>query len=167
MKIGYARVSKRDQNPALQEDALKAAGRERIYQGVASGAKTACPALDELLGQLQAGDVLVILKLGRMGRALRHLVELVGNLMERKLGLLSLNDPIDTTSTQGRFVFNLFATLAKFECELSRDLLASIRAAVWPGRTHRRRLDAAQAHAVIDRMAKWSLTPFPMKVPRS
>ncbi|MDD5000668.1 MAG: recombinase family protein [Thiomonas arsenitoxydans] len=121
MKIGYARVSTREQNPALQVDALKAAGCERIYQEVASGAKTARPALDELLGQLRAGDVLVIWKLDRMGRSLKHLVELVGNLMERKVGLLSLNDPIDTASAQGRFVFNLFATLAEFERELIRE----------------------------------------------
>lgn len=121
MKIGYARVSTRDQKPDLQLDALKAAGCERVYQDVASGAKTARPALDELLGQLRAGDVLVIWKLDRMGRSLKHLVELVGNLMERKVGLLSLNDPIDTTSAQGRFVFNLFATLAEFERELIRE----------------------------------------------
>lgn len=121
MKIGYARVSTRDQKPDLQLDALKAAGCERVYQDVASGAKTARPALDELLGQLRAGDVVVIWKLDRMGRSLKHLVELVGRLMERKVGLLSLNDPIDTTSAQGRFVFNLFATLAEFERELIRE----------------------------------------------
>ena len=121
MKIGYARVSTRDQNPAMQVDALKAAGCERIYQDVASGAKTARPALDELLGQLRAGDVLVIWKLDRMGRSLKHLVDLVGDLMERKVGLLSLNDPIDTTSAQGRLVFNLFASLAEFERELIRE----------------------------------------------
>lgn len=121
MKIGYARVSTRDQKPDLQLDALKAAGCERVYQDVASGAKTARPALDELMGQLRAGDVLVIWKLDRMGRSLKHLVELVGRLMERKVGLLSLNDPIDTTSAQGRLVFNLFASLAEFERELIRE----------------------------------------------
>lgn len=121
MKLGYARVSTRDQNPALQVDALEAAGCERIYQDVASGAKSARPALDELLGQLRAGDVLVIWKLDRMGRSLTHLVELVGSLVERKVGLLSLNDPIDTTNAQGRFVFNLFASLAEFERELIRE----------------------------------------------
>ena len=98
MKIGYARVSTRDQNLHLQVDALKRAGCERIYQDVASGAKTARPAVDEMLGQLRAGDVLVIWKLDRMGRSLAHLVELVGDLVNRKIGLLSLNDPIDTTS---------------------------------------------------------------------
>ena len=121
MKIGYARVSTRDQNPALQVDALKAAGCERIYQDMASGAKTARPALDELLGHLRAGDVLVIWKLDRLGRSLKHLVDLVGDLMEYKVGLLSLNDPIDTTSAQGRLVFNMFASLAEFERELIRE----------------------------------------------
>jgi DNA invertase Pin-like site-specific DNA recombinase len=121
MKIGYARVSTRDQNLDLQLDALKQAGCERIYQDVASGSKTARPALDDLLGQLRARDVLVIWKLDRMGRSLKHLVELVGNLIERKVGLLSLNDPIDTTSAQGRLVFNLFASLAEFERELIRE----------------------------------------------
>jgi DNA invertase Pin-like site-specific DNA recombinase len=121
MKIGYARVSTRDQNLDLQVDALKDAGCERIYQDVASGAKTVRPALDKLLDQLRAGDVLVIWKLDRMGRSLKHLVELVGNLMARKVGLLSLNDPIDTTSAQGRLIFNLFASLAEFERELIRE----------------------------------------------
>lgn len=121
MKIGYARVSTRDQNLDLQLDALKRAGCERIYQDVASGSTTARPALDELLDQLRAEDVLVIWKLDRMGRSLKHLVELVGNLIERKVGLLSLNDPIDTTSAQGRLVFNLFASLAEFERELIRE----------------------------------------------
>ena len=129
MKIGYARVSTRDQKSDLQVDALKAAGCERVYQDVASGAKTARPALDELLGQLRAGDVLVIWKLDRMGRSLKHLVELVGSLMERKVGLLSLNDPIDTTSAQGRLVFNLFASLAEFERELIHQRTSSGRAA--------------------------------------
>ncbi|WP_395828021.1 recombinase family protein [Collimonas sp.] len=121
MKIGYARVSTRDQNIDLQLDALKRAGCERIYRDVASGSKTVRPALDELLGQLRPEDVLVIWKLDRMGRSLKHLVELVGNLMERKVGLLSLNDPIDTTNAQGRLVFNLFASLAEFERELIRE----------------------------------------------
>jgi DNA invertase Pin-like site-specific DNA recombinase len=121
VKIGYARVSTREQNLDLQVDALKAAGCERIYQDVAGGAKTARSALDDMLGQLRAGDVLVIWKLDRMGRSLTHLVELVGDLLKRKIGLLSLNDPINTTSAQGRLVFNLFASLAEFERELIRE----------------------------------------------
>lgn len=121
MKIGYARVSTRDQHLDLQVDALKKAGCERIYQDVASGAKTVRPALDEMLGQLRAGDVVIIWKLDRMGRSLKHLVDMVGDLLNRQVGLLSLNDPIDTTSAQGRLVFNLFASLAEFEREVIRE----------------------------------------------
>ena len=121
MKIGYARVSTRDQHLDLQLDALKRAGCERIYQDVASGAKTTRPALDELLGQLRAGDVVVIWKFDRMGRSLKHLVKLVGDLMTRNFGLLSLNDPVDTTIAQGRLEFNIFASLAEFERELIRE----------------------------------------------
>lgn len=121
MKLGYARVSTRDQNLDLQVDALKRAGCERIYQDVASGSKTARPALEELLAQVRASDVLVIWKLDRLGRSLAHLVELVGDLVRRKVGLVSLNDPIDTTSAQGRLVFNIFASLAEFERELIRE----------------------------------------------
>ena len=121
MKIECARVSTRDQYLDLQLDALKRAGCERIYQDVASGAKTTRPALDELLGQLRAGDGVVIWKFDRMGRSLKHLVKLVGDLMTRNFGLLSLNDPVDTTIAQGRLEFNIFASLAEFERELIRE----------------------------------------------
>ena len=131
MKLGYARVSTRDQNLDLQVDALKRAGCERLYQNVASGSKTARPALDEMLAQLRVGDVLVIWKLDRMGRSLAHLVELVGDLVTRKVGLVSLNDPIDKTSAQGRLVFNLFASLAD---NAERAIMQSHSAemALWP-----------------------------------
>jgi DNA invertase Pin-like site-specific DNA recombinase len=121
MKIGYARVSTKDQNVDLQLDALKQAGCERIYQEVASGAKTARPELDRLLVDIHAGDTIVIWKLDRLGRSLKHLVELMGKLVERKIGLLSLNDPVDTTNAQGRLVFNLSASLAEFERELIQE----------------------------------------------
>ena len=121
MKIGYARVSTRDQNADLQVDALKHAGCERIYHDVASGAKSARPELSKLLSHVRAGDVVVIWKLDRLGRSLKHLVELVGELAAHSVGLQSLNDPIDTTHAQGRFVFNLFASLAEFERELIRE----------------------------------------------
>jgi DNA invertase Pin-like site-specific DNA recombinase len=121
MKIGYARVSTRDQKANLQVDALKQAGCERIYQDIASGAKSARPELDKLLANIRAGDAVVIWKLDRLGRSLKHLVELVGELAVRKVGLQSLNDPIDTTHAQGRLVFNLFASLAEFERELIRE----------------------------------------------
>lgn len=121
MRIGYARVSTKDQSIDLQIDALKKAGCEQVFREVASGAKTARPVLDDALSRLREGDVLVIWKLDRLGRSLQHLVTLATELMERKVGLISLNDPIDTTSAQGRLIFNIFASLAEFERELIRE----------------------------------------------
>lgn len=121
MKIGYARVSTKDQNLELQTDALKRAGCEKIYQDIASGAKTERPELNNMIDNLRSGDVLVIWKLDRLGRSLNHLIGFVNSLIEKKIGLQSLNDPIDTTTPQGRLSFNLFASLAEFERDLIRE----------------------------------------------
>ena len=118
MQFGYARVSTRDQNLDLQLDQLRQAGCEQILQETASGAKADRPVLRGLLEQMRAGDILVIWKLDRLGRSLRDLVELVSTLMDKGVGLKSLQDPIDTTSSQGRLVFNIFASLAEFERDL-------------------------------------------------
>ena len=117
-KVGYARVSTAQQSPQLQIDALQSAGCQKIYQEMASGAKAQRPQLEEMLAQLRSGDVLVVWKLDRLGRSLTHLVQLVNQLLEQDVGLQSLNDPIDTTSAQGRLMFNIFASLAEFEREL-------------------------------------------------
>jgi len=117
-KVGYARVSTAQQSPQLQIDALQSAGCQKIYQEIASGAKAQRPQLEEMLAQLRSGDVLVVWKLDRLGRSLTHLVQLVNQLLEQDVGLQSLNDPIDTTSAQGRLMFNIFASLAEFEREL-------------------------------------------------
>lgn len=121
MQIGYARVSTKDQHVDLQIDALRKAGCEKVFREVVSGAKAERPVFDSLLRELRSGDVLVIWKLDRLGRSLRHLVELAGTLMEQDVGLRSLNDPIDTTTSQGRLAFNLFASLAEFERDLIRE----------------------------------------------
>ena len=121
MKIGYARVSTREQSFDLQLDALRQAGCENIYQEAVSGAQATRPQLDLMLDHLRAGDVLIIWKLDRLGRSLRHLVELVHGLQKKGVGLKSLNDPIDTTTPQGRLSFNLFASLAEFERDLIRE----------------------------------------------
>ena len=121
MRMGYARVSTKEQNIELQVDALKKAQCEQIFEEVASGAKTTRPVLDDLLSRLRSGDVLVIWKLDRLGRSLKHLVTLTNELLERQIGLVSLNDPIDTTTPQGRLIFNIFASLAEFERDLIRE----------------------------------------------
>lgn len=120
MKIGYARVSTEEQNLDLQLDALTRAGCEKIFQEKVSGVKTHRVELSKLLAHLRAGDVLVIWKLDRLGRSLQHLVELTHELLEKEVGLQSLSAPIDTTTAQGRLVFNIFASLAQFERDLIR-----------------------------------------------
>jgi len=121
MKIGYARVSTREQNLDMQVIALEKAGCERIYEEKVSGVKVDRPILNNLLNQLRPDDVLVIWKLDRLGRSLKNLVELVHQLMDSNIGLCSLNDPIDTTNAQGRLIFNIFASLAEFERDVIRE----------------------------------------------
>lgn len=135
MKIGYARVSTRDQNLNLQLDALKQTGCEKVYQETISGAKESRPELNRLMDNLRQGDVIVIWKLDRLGRSLKHLVEIGNQLLEQGVGLQSLNDPIDTTTPQGRLAFNMFASLAEFERDIIRERThAGLRAARARGR---------------------------------
>jgi DNA invertase Pin-like site-specific DNA recombinase len=121
MKIGYARVSTKEQLLSMQVEALKEAGCVKIYEEIASGAKTVRPVLDELMRNLREEDTVVIWKLDRLGRNLVHLIYLTTVLLEKKVGLISLNDPIDTTTSQGRMIFGIFASLAEFERELIRE----------------------------------------------
>jgi DNA invertase Pin-like site-specific DNA recombinase len=135
MKIGYARVSTEEQNLDMQIDALKNAGCEKNYQEKVSGMKTHRIELGKLLALLRAGDVLVICKLDRRGRSLQHLVELTHELLGKEVGLQSLSDPIDTTTAQGRLVFNIFVSLAQFERDLIREhTMAGIASARAQGR---------------------------------
>ena len=121
MLIGYARVSTQDQKLTLQKDALKQASCERIFTDKQSGATTKRTGLDLALDQLREGDTLVVWKLDRLGRSLSHLVELVNDLKQRKIGFRSLQENIDTTSGVGKLVFHLFASLAEFERDLIRE----------------------------------------------
>ena len=125
MLIGYARVSKADgsQTHDLQRDALTAAGvtADQIYEDSASGRRDDRPGLDACLRALRAGDALVIWKLDRLGRDLRHLVNTVAELTAREIGLKVLageGASIDTTTANGRLIFGIFAALAEFEREL-------------------------------------------------
>src|SRR5512133_1114113 len=102
MLIGYARVSTVDQTLALQQDALTKAGCERIFTDTASGSHVVRPGLDEALGFARPGDTLVIWRLDRLGRSLRHLLDTVALLQERGIGLKSLHEQLDTTTNGGK-----------------------------------------------------------------
>lgn len=117
-KIGYARVSTLDQDPALQLDALREAGCARVFVDQASGTLAERPELQAALDYLRAGDVLVVWRLDRLGRSLRHLLETVSRLDETGVGLRSLRESIDTTTPTGRLVFHVFGALSQFEREL-------------------------------------------------
>jgi DNA invertase Pin-like site-specific DNA recombinase len=102
MLVGYARVSTREQNQALQLDALQAAGCERVYTEKASGAQRERPELKAALDYAREGDTLVVWKLDRLARSIRQLIETVEDLEQRKIGLRSLTEAIDTTTPGGR-----------------------------------------------------------------
>jgi DNA invertase Pin-like site-specific DNA recombinase len=119
--LGYARVSTTDQQPQLQVDALQRAGCYRVFTETASGARTDRPVLEQLLDQLRPGDTLVVWKLDRLGRSLRHLVDTVTGLADRGIGFRSLQEAIDTTTPGGKLVFHVFAALAEFERDLIRE----------------------------------------------
>ena len=135
MKIGYARVSTKDQDLALQLDALSQQGCQKIFQEKVTGAHKERPELIRLLEQLREGDTVVIWKLDRLGRSLKDLVALVSEIQAKGAGLLSLNDAIDTTTPQGKLTFHLFAALAEFERDIIRErTLAGLEAARARGR---------------------------------
>lgn len=121
MKIGYARVSTKDQILLLQIDALKQEGCEMIFEEKVTGAKTDRLELQKMIGQLRQGDIVVIWKLDRLGRSLRDLVNLVTDIQDKGAGLKSLNDSIDTTTPHGKLTFHLFAALAEFERDIIRE----------------------------------------------
>lgn len=121
MIIGYARVSTKDQNLDMQLDALKKYGCEKNHQETISGASSKRPILENLLNDIRSGDVLVIWKLDRLGRNLKNPINIVNDLSDRKIGLISLNDPIDTTTPQGKLTFNIFASLAEFERDIIKE----------------------------------------------
>lgn len=121
MLIGYARVSTEDQKLHMQHDALQAVGCDKIIDEKVSGASAKLPARDELLEYARSGDVVVVWKLDRLGRSLRDLIAIVAALKERGVELRSLHESIDTTTPTGKLAFHVFAALAEFERDVSRE----------------------------------------------
>lgn len=121
MQIGYARVSTHQQELALQEDALRNAGCKKIFTDVASGSASSRSGLSAAIEFLREDDVLVVWRLDRLGRSLRHLLETVHLLETRKIGFKSLSESLDTTSSGGKFFFQVFGALAEFERNLIRE----------------------------------------------
>ena len=121
MLIGYARVSTPDQKLDLQIDALKKIGCEKIYHDKISGAKTKRPGLEKSLEIARAGDTLVIWRLDRLGRSLKDLIQIAETLKKRDIGLKSLEEGIDTTTSTGQLMFHLFGALAEFEKNLINE----------------------------------------------
>ena len=154
--VGYARVSTADQDMTLQLDALRAAGCGRIFTDVASGARADRPGLEEAIDYLREGDTFVVWKLDRAGRSFSHLVQLVETLRERGIGLRSLTDGVDSSTTGGRMVIHLFAVLAEFERGLNNERTrAGLAVAKAQGRKGGRRpvitpAKLAQAQKLID-----------------
>ena len=120
-KIGYARASTLDQNHALQQDALKEAGCEKIFIEQMSGAVSDRPALREALDYARSGDTLIVWKLDRLARSMKQLIETIEKLRLRNIGFRSLTEAIDTTTAQGVLVFHMFSALAEFERALIRE----------------------------------------------
>ena len=154
MRIGYGRVSTHNQNPDAQQDALTAAGCEQIFTGKASGKLARRPELDKaLLVACRRGDQLVVTKLDRIGRSVRNLLDVSSLLQERGVDLVCLDQPIDTTSPQGKLFFTILAAFAEFERDLIRErtrdgLAATTARGRNGGRKHR--LTPGQVQAARD-----------------
>jgi len=119
MLIGYARVSTQDQNLELQIDALTKAGCKKIFDDKISGSRAERPGLTKALEMLREDDTLVVWKLDRLGRSVKNLVNLVGELHKQGIQFKSLTDSIDTGTPSGRFFFHVMASLAEMERELT------------------------------------------------
>ena len=121
MLIGYARVSTQQQTTDPQEDELRRAGCEQVFTDTISGAKADRPGLESMLAQARKGDVIVVVRLDRLGRSLIQLVETVARMEKARIGFRSLSERIDSTSAGGKLIFHIFASLAEFERGLIRE----------------------------------------------
>src|SRR4030095_16219635 len=138
MNIGYARVSTNEQNLNLQRDALRKAGvlAKDIFTDTITGTKSERPGLAQALSHLREGDTLVVWRLDRLGRSLKHLIETVTALKQQGIAFKSITDNIDTSTATGQLVFHIFGALAEFERNLITErTMAGLEAARARGRT--------------------------------
>lgn len=136
MKIGYARVSTKDQNLDMQIEALEKAGCDKIYMEKISGSTKSRPELDKMIEHLRKGDELYVWRLDRLGRSLKHIIDLVLSLNEKGVIIKGLTDGVDTSTINGRLFLNLMASLAEYERELIRERTnAGLQSARARGRT--------------------------------
>ena len=119
--VGYARVSTSEQTHDLQKDALEKIGCTKIYSDVVSGAKAERKGLEEVLEYVREGDTLVVWRLDRLGRSLKHLIETITRLNNRKIGFKSITENIDPTTSGGKLIFHIFGALAEFERDIIRE----------------------------------------------
>lgn len=121
MLVGYARVSTDDQNLHLQHDDLKKAGCEKFFEDKITGSKIDRPGLDAAIQFARRGDVIVVWRLDRLSRSLKDLIEVVALLDSKGIGIKSIHESIDTTSSSGKLIFHIFGALAEFERNLIRE----------------------------------------------
>ena len=117
MKIGYARVSTREQNLDMQLEALKACGCTRIFTEKVSGMIAQRPELKECLNYLREGDTLVVYKLDRLGRSLKNLIALLDELKQKSISFVSLQDNLSTEGANGHLFTNNLGAFAQYICE--------------------------------------------------
>lgn len=161
MRIGYARVSTDVQDHALQLDALNAAGCERVFTEIGSGSRADRAELSKALEQARQGDVLVVWRLDRLARSLRHLIDVAEDLNRREVALLSVTEAIDTTTPSGRFMFSILGALAQMEREIIVERTrAGLAAAAARGRRGGRppALDAAKVRAAKAMLASGTMS---------
>jgi DNA invertase Pin-like site-specific DNA recombinase len=164
MRIGYARVSTTKQNLDLQRDALKRSGCERLIEETASGGKVQRSGLERVQEMLRQGDVLAVWRLDRLGRSLKHLIEVMGGLEDQGIGFYSVTESIDTTTPGGKLVFHIFGALAEFERNLIRERtyagLAAARARGKVGGRRRKRSLDCDATRESSKRERWAAVAF-------
>ena len=153
MLIGYARVSTQEQTLDLQKDALEKLGCIKIFSDVISGAKAERTGLHEALEYVREGDILVVWRLDRLGRSLKHLIETITKLNNRKIGFKSITENIDTTTSGGKLVFHIFGALAEFE----RDIISERTNAGLSAARARGRLGGRPKAKMLDSLKKVAL----------